>query len=170
MEFKYYDISPLISSRIGVFPGDQKYERKINMSYEMGQNLEVSAISSTLHLGAHADAPNHYHKNGEAIHQRSLSYYYGNTQVLHVSIPRGQAIEVLHISNIEILAPRVLFCTQSFPDPDNWNSNFCYLSPDLVEYLAEKQVRLVGIDTPSIDPEDSKELKAHHSVFNNNMA
>ncbi|MFS6849007.1 hypothetical protein ABMY57_24505, partial [Escherichia coli] len=36
--------------------------------------------------------------------------------------------------------------------------------------LAERGVRLVGIDTPSLDPQHSKTLDAHHAVGRHGMA
>ena len=44
------------------------------------------------------------------------------------------------------------------------------LSEDLVDKLAENNVLLVGIDTPSVDLFDCKELKAHNKIHKYNMA
>lgn len=166
----YIDISPLISARIAVFPGDQKYQRKVALDMNKGDHLTLSSIEMSLHVGAHADAPNHYHKLGRGIDQRVLDYYIGPAQVITVQIPRGQRIAIQNIQQISIQAPRILFRTLSFPDPNMWNSDFNSLSPELIEYLAAKGVRLVGIDTPSIDPEDSHELESHQAIFKNNLA
>ncbi|MEK7691029.1 MAG: cyclase family protein, partial [Bdellovibrionota bacterium] len=73
--------------------------------------------------------------------------------------------------NTEILsAPRVLIRTGSFPDPEKWNSDFWSLSPELVDFLAGQGVRLVGIDTPSIDPEADSELLSHAAVYRHGLA
>jgi arylformamidase len=69
-----------------------------------------------------------------------------------------------------IQAPRVLIDTGSFPDPDHWNSDFCSFSPELLEWLAGQGVKLVGIDTPSVDPEDSKALEAHQMLWKHDFA
>ena len=49
---------------------------------------------ATVHLGAHADAPSHYGR-GPAIHERSLDYYLGPCQVMHVAVPPGTRVLVL---------------------------------------------------------------------------
>lgn len=165
-----YDISPLISHRIAVFPGDQSFERKIAMDFAQGDHLALSSILTTVHLGAHTDAPNHYHGQGKAIHERELDYYLGRCQVLSVSLPRGERIGLEHLRGVEIQAPRILFRTGSFPDPDQWNGDFNSFSPELIDELARKKVMLVGIDTPSVDPADSKGLEAHQAIYRNNMA
>jgi arylformamidase len=167
---KIYDISPLISDRIAVFPGDQRFERLIAMDFTQGDHLALSAIRSTVHLGAHTDAPNHYHRDGKAIHERDLSYYIGRCQVISVSLPRGERIGLKHLQGIKIEAPRVLFRTDSFPDPNQWNDDFNSFSPELIDELSRQGVVLIGIDTPSVDPADSKALEAHQAVYRNNLA
>lgn len=167
---KYYDITPLVSEQLGVFPGDKPYKIDTSMSFENNDNIKLSAVSTTVHLGAHVDAPSHYHPEGENIAERSLDYYMGMCQVISVKTAMGQRIVPDDILKVKIQAPRVLFKTGSFPNPNNWNSDFCSLSAELIEELAEKGVSLVGIDTPSIDPESSKELPAHNKVYELNMA
>ena len=165
-----YDITPKISPRLGVYPGDQPFERKVAMSFEKGNHLELSSMLSTLHLGAHADAPSHYHAKGVSIEQRPLGYYMGAAQVVRIKnlAPRARVMPS-HL-RVEILAPRILFDTMSFPDPEHWNSDFNSLSPELLNTLADQGVKLVGIDTPSVDPEDSKAMESHQVLFKRDFA
>lgn len=170
MKPKFYDITPKISPRLGVFPGDQPFERKVAMSFKQGHHLELSAMLATLHLGAHADAPSHYHANGVTIEKRSLGRYMGPAQVIRIrGLQPKERVSVKHM-RVEISAKRVLFDTGSFPDPEKWNSNFNSLSPELLEWLADEGVKLVGLDTPSVDPEDSKALEAHQILFKRDLA
>ena len=68
------------------------------------------------------------------------------------------------------LPPRVLLVTGTFPNPRQWNSNFAALSPTLVDHLHGQGVRLIGIDTPSVDLFDSKDLPAHQRFLAHDMA
>lgn len=163
------DITPVVTERIGVWPGDTPYSRKINLAIADGANIDLSAVQTTVHLGAHTDAPNHYTLDGEGIATRPLDFYYGPCQVIHVSVERGERIRPTHVS-LPITAPRVLFATGTFPDPDDWNSDFASLSGELVDWLAEQGVRLVGIDTPSIDLQDDKTLESHSRVAAHDLA
>ncbi len=165
-----YDISPLISERLAVFPGDTKFTRTIAMSFEKGDHLQLSSFQTTVHLGAHTDAPNHYRKGLSGIDERALSIYMGRAQVIRVTVGRGERIMPKHIEGRKITSPRVLFHTGTFPDPNNWNSDFASLSPELIVHLARQGVKLVGIDTPSIDPESSKTLESHQVVADNDIA
>jgi arylformamidase len=56
------------------------------------------------------------------------------------------------------------------PDPNQWQEDFSYLAPEVIEYLAGQGVILIGIDTPSVDHSTSKELGAHQAVFRFGMA
>lgn len=161
---KYYDITPLISENLAVFPGDTPFSREILMDFKKGQHLLLSSIRSTVHLGAHADSSGHYHAAGDGVEKRPLDAYMGTCQVIKATCSRGERIFPKHLSK-PITAERVLFKTGSFPDSEKWNSDFCSLSPELIEFLAEKNVKLVGIDTPSVDPEDSKGLESHQAIY-----
>ena len=132
MPIQIYDISPLISEKTAVFPGDEPYRRTVSLDQAQGDNLTLSAIQSTLHIGAHADAPSHYHAQGGGIEARDLNYYLGLCQVIAVEVPRGARIGVEALGGREPEAPRVLFSTGSFPDPNEWNEDFNHLAPELV--------------------------------------
>lgn len=163
-----YDITPLVSSRLAVWPGDTPYLRTEHLSFEKGDNLLLSSMEGTLHLGAHADAPNHYHPQGVGIDQRDLSLYLGRTQVMEVAAGEGRILPE-HLKQ-KITAKRVLFRTKSYPDPEKFNDDFRSLSVELVKYLKSEGVILVGIDTPSVDPKNSKALEAHNEIYRSNMA
>lgn len=165
----YIDITPLISSSTAVFPGDKQFERNVSLSFSMGNNLELSSIHTTLHIGAHTDAPSHYHKDGESIEKRDLTRYMGDCQIIEVNIPKGKRIMPEDI-NTEIKAKRILFKTNSFPNPNNFNLDFNALSVELIYKLKSLGVVLIGLDTPSVDPADDKELLCHNAIFQADMA
>ena len=165
----YIDISPEVSERSAVFPGDAPYRRKVSLDFAKGDHLGLSSIETTVHVGAHADAPSHYDPKGQSIAQRRLDFYLGPCQVIGVKAAAGARLGPPDVK-IPIQAPRVLFKTGSWPDPDRWTTAFNSLSPELIEWLAGRGVVLVGIDTPSIDPHDSKALESHRAVFARDMA
>ena len=160
----YFDVTPLVSERLGVFPGDRGYSRRVAMSFKGGDHLELSSIETTLHLGAHADAPSHYDPTGVGIGERALSPYLGLAQVISARAIPGERVAVSQLAERTVRAPRVLLNTGSFPDPDRWNSDFCGVEPELIDWLADQGAVLIGLDTPSLDPENSKALESHARV------
>src|SRR2546425_8710921 len=96
-----------------------------------GDNITLSTLRATVHLGAHADGPNHYGKDAAAIDERSLDYYLGHCQVIRVNIPRATRILPAMVGS-KVTTPRVLFATGTYLDPQNWNSDFAALSVELI--------------------------------------
>ncbi len=164
------DITPVVNSQLAVFPGDTSFSQNFLMDMKTGHHLTLSSITTTVHLGAHADAPNHYRREGESIEKRALSYYLGPAQVIEVETRSGERITMRDLEGKSIQAPRILFKTKSFPNPYEWNSDFMSLSAEVVHHLAAHKVVLVGIDTPSIDLSEDKVLQSHNVVAENNMA
>ncbi len=164
------DISPVISSATAVWPGDVPFSRAVALDMQKGDNLTLSAITTTLHIGAHADAPSHYARHGEAIGERDLELYYGPCEVIRVAVGRGERITPAHLRGARLATPRVLLHTGTFPDPNHFNTDFASLSPELVDELAERGVRLIGIDTPSVDLFADRDLLAHNAVQRHGMA
>lgn len=163
------DISPPVTPDIGVWPGDVPFSREIALSMAQGDNLDLSSIHTTVHVGAHTDGPNHYIEGGPGIGERDLSLYYGACQVMVVDVQRGERIRPEHLDG-PVIAERVLFKTGTFPDPNDWNTDFAALSPELVDHLAGRGVVLVGLDTPSVDLFDDKMLLSHNAIARNDMA
>lgn len=164
-----YDITPMVSPSLAVFPGDTPYENSFLMEFSKGDHLSLSKIQSTVHLGAHADAPSHYHADGMSIDARALNLYLGKAQVITVSTRLKHRILPSDFS-VSIQAPRVLFKTNSFPDPNHWNDDFMALSVELIQYLVTMGVQLVGIDTPSVDVSDDRALEVHTEICRNDLA
>jgi arylformamidase len=160
MSTRIIDISPEINDRLGVFPGDTKMSREVLLRREDGAPVTLSTLRATVHLGAHVDGVNHYGTGAPGVEASPLELFIGRAQVISTSVERGQRITKEMLS-APISEQRVLLRTGTFPDPHNWNEDFAGLDPALVDYLGEQGVRLIGIDTPSVDLQDSKDLVAH---------
>jgi arylformamidase len=157
------DISPSIDSKIAVWPGDTPFQVTWVARMDRGASCNVASVTTTPHVGAHADGPLHFLPEGPAIGDVDLDPYVGRCRVVDVtgvSAVTEDAVFGMDLGGVT----RVLFKTGTFPDPRQWNHDFAYLDPDFVRRLGKRGVRLVGIDTPSVDPSDSKTLPAHHAL------
>jgi arylformamidase len=164
-----YDITPSITPSLAVWPGDTLPSREVLCDMKRGGNITLSTLRATVHLGAHADGPNHYGTNAPAIDERDLDFYIGPCQVIRTMVPRGQRVRIADLHG-QINAPRVLVATGTYPNPNIFNQDFAALDPALVDSLHERGVRLIGIDTPSVDLFDSKDLPAHKRFLAHDMA
>ncbi|MCZ7647489.1 MAG: cyclase family protein [Planctomycetota bacterium] len=164
-----FDLSPPITPRLGVWPGDTPPAREMLCDMAKGDNLTLSTLRATVHLGAHADGPNHYGARAPGIDARPLEDYLGPCQVVKVGAARGTRVKLADLPEA-VTQPRVLIATGTFPDPERWNEDFAALEPDLVDALRARGVRLIGIDTPSVDLFSSKDLPAHQAFLRHDMA
>jgi arylformamidase len=127
--------------------------------------VNVSTITLSPHTGAHADAPLHYDAEGVAVGALDLEPYLGPCRVIH-AIGGGALIEWRHLErHIDAsLPPRVLVRTYERMPADRWDAALAAYAPDVIERLADRGVKLIGIDTASIDPAESKTLDAHQVI------
>ena len=165
------DISPVISNRIAVFPMDTAFERDVLLDFERGSHITLSRVRTTVHLGSHADAPIHYGKGGRTIDEQPLDLYVGPARLVRVEGARGRGVTVADVAGkVPFGTERVLIATETYPDPETWNGDFASIDPALVGWLATRGVRLVAIDTPSVDQSTSKDLPAHHAFFEHDVS
>jgi arylformamidase len=164
-----YDITPAIEGRLKVWPGDTPPTREVLFDLCRGDPVTLSTLHTTVHLGAHADAPSHYGAEAPTIDQRSLDLYLGRCQVIRVEVAPGQAVTP-ELLRTPVVAERVLLATGTYPDAGRFNEDFAALTPELIEMLHRQGVRLVGVDTPSVDRFDSKGLPVHRTFLRLDMA
>jgi arylformamidase len=166
---KYWDISPTLTPDLAVWPGDTPLSREVLCDIDQGQNIDLSTLKTTVHVGAHADAPHHYHRRGQTIEHVDLNKYMGPCYVQNVL--HKKVIEIDDCKKaVELGFKRILFRTLSVPNLNHFNDDFTYFSPEAIEYMGRHQVLLVGIDTPSVDPFSSKDLPAHQKLFEYQIA
>ncbi|MHC4903532.1 MAG: cyclase family protein [Planctomycetota bacterium] len=164
-----HDITPPITTALAVWPGDTPPGREVLLDMARGDNLTLSTLRATVHLGAHADAPRHYGRDAPSIEARPLERYLGPCRVVRVDAAPGTRIGVDQVP-ADLNTERLLISTGTYPDPESWNEGFAALEPDLVDALHERGVRLVGVDTPSVDLFTSKDLPAHKRFLARDMA
>lgn len=161
---RLWDISPPVQEGAPVFPGDTPYQQRWAASIAPGCPVNVSTLTLSPHVGAHADAPLHYDPQGAAVGALDLDPYLGPCRVVH-AIGRGPLITWEHLAHaLRGLPPRVLVRTYERAPVERWDPGLAAFAADTIERLAEAGVRLVGIDTASIDPADSKTLDSHQVI------
>lgn len=160
------DISPALSPLTPTWPGDTPFSAERTWALAGECPVNVSKVTLSTHAGAHADAPFHYDPAGAPIDQSPLEAYIGPCTVIHVIGARYAlgAEELSARAGARPLAPRVLLRFYETAPQDRWDAGFPALTAGGVEWLADRGVILIGVDTPSLDPQDSKLMDAHHAV------
>ena len=164
-----YDITPAVTAALAVWPGDTSPSREVLADLKRGDNITLSTLRATVHLGAHADAPSHYGRDAASIEARPLDLYLGPCRVVCIPSERGTRIPPSAIPS-HVRDERVLIATGTYRDPERFNEDFAALDPATVDLLHERGARLVGIDTPSVDLFSAKSLVAHARFLAHDMA
>ncbi|WP_309570922.1 cyclase family protein [Deinococcus sp.] len=164
-----HDISRTLTPGHPNWPGDAPFIVEPGLRIAGGDTVNTGILSTSTHTGTHVDAPWHYDDEGARLHEVPLDVWIGTCRVIDV---RGAAIDgLLHPSSLRdlpaVLPARLLLHTGQ---PAHWITfprDFVALSPALVRELARRGVRLIGTDSPSVDPLDSKTLDAHAACREN---
>ncbi len=159
-----WDISPPVDAASPVFPGDTAYRQQWVAEIGPDCPVNVSAITLSPHVGAHADAPLHYDPKGVAVGVLPLDPYLGRCRLIH-AIDAGLLIGVPHVRHaLSALPPRVLIRTYRRFPVDQFDPALSAVDPALVHALADRGVTLIGLDSASLDPADSKGLPSHQAI------
>jgi arylformamidase len=165
-----WDITPPIQSETPVWPGDTPVGIERVWRMEAGSPVNVARVTLSPHTGAHTDAPLHYDEHGAPIGAVPLDAYLGACRVIHC-IGAAPLVRPEHVAHaLAGVPPRVLLRTYEKAPVTHWDSAFCAVAPETIDLLAAHGVRLIGIDTPSLDPQESKTMDAHHRIRAHRMA
>ncbi|MEO7009252.1 MAG: arylformamidase [Caldimonas sp.] len=165
---RIWDISPPISTDSPLFPGDRAYTQEWTATIAPGCPVNLSAITMSPHIGAHADGPLHYGAGAATIGEVDLEPYLGPCRVIHAQ-RAGALVEPRHLAHASRdLPPRVLVRTCD-KAPTQWSAEFSSFAPQTIAWLAELGVKLVGIDSQSVDPASSKDLPSHQLLLEHDI-
>ncbi len=161
------DISPALGAETPVFPGDTSFRAVRTWTLGGDCPVNVSKFETTTHIGAHADAPLHYDADGAPIDRVPLDAYIGPCTVIHAfDVRRHLGVEQLKTAvQGRAINPRVLIRFYPAAPQSEWDVGFPAISADAIHWLADRGVILIGVDTPSLDPQSSKLMDAHRAVF-----
>lgn len=154
------DISLPLYKGMPVYPGNPEFERK-ELKSATGDSV-ISHMEIGTHTGTHIDAPRHVISDAKGIDEIALDHFVGPCRVIDcigdvVAVTR----ETLEAEQI-IAGERILLKTNnSMRGFDHFYEDYTFLSPEGAEFLAEKKVTLVGIDSLSIKQRGSKDNRPH---------
>jgi arylformamidase len=149
------------------WPNDPPFELQRVMSQEKGDICTLSCISLSVHTGTHMDAPLHFVKNSPTIDEMPVDATVGRARVIQIrdrhAIHRDELLE----HQIEA-SERILFKT--FNSDHAWNSDqfdedFIFIARDAAEYLAETNIRAVGVDYLSVGGYKQDAVETHHALL-----
>ncbi len=154
------DITRALTSGHPNWPGDTPLTVKLTADITQGSAVNIMKLSTSTHCGTHLDAPFHYSQGGGRLGSVALELLIGPARIIDA---RSSVTPEL-LAPFDQLPERVLFYTG---EPAHWDvfPNFTPLTPELIYALADRGVKLVGTDAPSVDTLTSKDLPAHKACL-----
>ena len=150
MAFSLIDISRTLYSSMAVWPGAAPFRRKILYCFDNGDGHEESSFSMNIHTGTHLDRPSHFVRKGASMDTFDLRSGVGRCRVVACG-DRG-VIDLSFVESLDVKCnERILFQTRnSLSLTESFDEHFVALSSEAAEFLAERRIRLVGVDGPSV--------------------
>jgi len=154
---RIYDVTKYLSESSTVYPGDPPTVFDRIFDIDSDDPFTFTSLSMGAHAGTHIDAPSHFVRDGVNVDEIPLDTLIGTVQVLKVPNTVGvQSLKPLSNSNVS----RVLLKT---------GGSNGHLTVDGAEWIHAHGVKLLGIDTQSVDPPSEYPLKAHQILLGNGI-
>jgi arylformamidase len=160
---KLFDITLTLRDALPCWPGDTPFRFALAWSKAEGATVNVGQVSTSIHIGTHVDAPFHFDDEGATIDALNLDPFLGPVLVVDV---RGRAvIRIEDLNGFDLSStPRLLLRTDGWLDHSRFPESIPVLDEGVPSYLKDQGVILLGLDVPSVDAIDSKDLPIHHAL------
>lgn len=168
MTNEWIDITQPLNKNIAEWPGDTPFSYEVEVTKEQSGSVNIGKLTMSTHIGTHTDAPFHYDDEGLRILDLPIELYIGRAFLLDVT--GVNCVTRAHLESADFEgAERLLLKTGSHPTPERFPKCFTVIAEDVGALLQERGVRLLGVDTPSVDSEESQDLLAHHSLYRHDV-
>ena len=170
---KIHDVTLTLSEALPVWPGDPDVSIQRSCSLEKGAEANVTRLSLSVHSGTHIDAPFHFDPEGVGVDQLSLEGLVGPCRLIEIS-EEMTAIDAVSLKKQDLEGvTRLLFRTRnsawSRAEGRGFCTDFAYLTAEGARYLLSRGVKLVGIDSPSIEKFESPGYPVHRLLLGNHV-
>ena len=166
----WYDITVPLKQGMNYLPIDP-VAPKIYRLYdvELGAKVTMSMLEIISHTGTHIDAPRHFIPGGSTISDMPLDATIGPARVLEIKDPEKIKVAELKKHGIK-KGDRILCKTRNSPgcyDAPKFVDDYVYLDIEAALYLADKQIRLFGLDCITIGDIKNEEsvIKTHQALL-----
>jgi arylformamidase len=150
----WHDISVALDDELPTWPGSPGVLTSLRMSIGQGDEANVTQLSMDVHSGTHVDAPRHFIDRGKDLEELGLDPFIGPALVLDTGGAEKVTAAVLEAARVPEGTARLLLRTVNSARADTYHRPFdegyAALTLDGAEWLAAKDLVLVGIDYLSI--------------------
>jgi arylformamidase len=171
---KLVDLTHLIENTMPVYPGDITPLIEPLSSIEENGATVAKLILGT-HTGTHADAPKHMLASGRAVHEIPLNNFVGDAWVFDFSYKTpGSGLTKDDLEDKSDVRPGdiiILYTGSSvYSEREGSNTHYVYISKSAADWLVQKKVKAVGIDSLSVERFGSKDYYVHKTLLRNDIS
>ena len=148
----WIDISVPLRNAMVHWPSDPPIRINRTLDLGRGDSHTLSEISVGSHTGTHMDAPLHFIQKGKGIDQMPLDTTVGRARVIEIKDAESIKPEELWQHRIR-RGERILFKTRNSSQvwqADEFVEDFVFISNEAAHFLAERKVKVVGVDYLSV--------------------
>jgi arylformamidase len=164
-----YDITIAMGAGTPEWPGDTPFSCGWAWDMAAGASVNVGKVTTSLHLGTHADAPLHVKQDGAPSESLPLEAFCGPATVLDCQdAVDGPTLTTEWLEEAlagQRMPVRLLLRTGRTVAGGTFPAGWPSLTPSAAAWLARGGLRLLGVDAPSVDPKTATDLAVHHALF-----
>lgn len=153
----------MLNQDVAEWPGDTPFRFQVSLTKQQSGSVNIGQITSSTHIGTHIDAPFHFEEEGEKVHELPLENYIVQAIVIDMSERDVISRELLQ-KVITGTAKAVLFRTSFWRNRDVFPKEIPLFDVNIVDWMVENGILLLGVDLPSVDSITSKHLPIHHAL------
>jgi arylformamidase len=167
----WIDISVPLRNGMPHWPDNPPLRIDRTMDLDCGDEATVSTLFIGSHTGTHMDAPLHFIKSGQAMHEMPLTATIGRAQIIEIHNPDAITLEELRRHAIRP-GDRLLFKTKNSLRrwwEGDFIEDFVYLTTEAARWLVQQRVRTVGVDYLSVGGYEKNGPEVHHVLLEANI-
>ena len=165
-----FDVSQSLQKSTPVFPGDPSFSMVPFFSRENHDEFNLSILTMSTHLGTHVDAPLHYVDGGLKVDEISPDILVGHGIILDM---RGvDVIDVAVLEKSSWTKEKRVFLKTDFSAElrqNNISKKQPYINDSGAHALMERGVKLVGIDSMSVDRINDQYAPVHKLLLSSGV-
>ena len=168
IENTWIDITQPFTNTIGIWPGDTPFRYELSYLKEQTGSVNIGRFTTSTHTGTHADAPFHFDSAGPTIEAIDVNIYIGDALVVDVTghaVITPELLQHIDFSHVQ----RLILKTSAHLNIEQFPTSIPVIDPSMGLFLKGQGIILLGLDVPSVDALNSKEVAAHHALYQNGV-
>lgn len=164
---RVFDVSVPLRPDMPTYDGEPGPTLDFTSLISKGDPANVSVLLLGSHTGTHVDAPSHFIDGAEGVEGLSPDALAGPARVVEHTGETHITAADLEGMAIPADCERLLFKTRNSKlwDDPRFHNDYVALAPDAARLLAERGLRLIGVDYLSVESYQPERFEVHETLL-----